>query len=243
MTRPEKTLTSLLGITLPAYIAVVGCGGKTSLVGQLAQENKHEKVLVSPTTKIFPMEQADIVYTNQQDFLNSTAQSGVCCAGQRDETTGKLGGFAPEILEEAKSRYPLLLMEADGSKGIDCKGWEEWEPVVSKFCTHTVGVVTVLPVGKPANKENVFRLQQFLPLTGLVENQTISLEALVDMVCGEAGMFKNSQGERSILVNKVETKQQERLAIKLLQQINSKQPKRFTHLLYGSFAQEQWKCL
>ncbi len=243
MSRMGHSLSDLLGIQMPAAVAVVGCGGKTSLIGALAQENKEQKVLVSPTTKIRPMPQADMLYTSQQDFLQATPENGICCAGQLDGQTGKLGGFPLVVLEEAKEQYSLLLLEADGSRGIDCKGWETFEPVVPEFCTHTIGVATVLPVGKPATEETVFRLPQFLALTGLFEGDTITIQALADMVCNDNGMFENSRGQRSVFINKVETEAQECLAKELLLQIQRKQPGRFAYLGYGSIPQQKWKSL
>ena len=114
---------TLLGLEDKAIIAVIGCGGKTSLIASLANEYRHKKVLVTPTTKMFPIE-------------------GIQCLGILNEASGKLEALKQEQLEAIIPQYDLVLLEADGSAGLPCKGWLADEPVVPAFCTHTIGVVT-----------------------------------------------------------------------------------------------------
>ena len=51
----ESDLLALLEISSGCAVAVVGCGGKTSLIELIAMLSIDKKVLVSTTTKTFPM--------------------------------------------------------------------------------------------------------------------------------------------------------------------------------------------
>ena len=92
----------------------------------------------------------------------------------------------------------LVLIEADGSAGLPCKGWLDTEPVVVPFTTHTVGVVTLHALGKPANAQTVLRPVEFERLTGVALGQIITGNAMVRMV---DGMFERSVGMKALLLN------------------------------------------
>ena len=209
---------------LPCILAVVGCGGKTSLIKQLAADMQGKTVLISPTTKMYPLNVG-------------TAD----CIGVPNHQTGKLEALPPDELASLAPRYDIVLLEADGSRSLPCKGWLEDEPVVPGYCTHTVGVVTLSALGKPATGERVHNLPQFLALTGLREGQEITMQALRDMVCAPQGMFKNSAGQRILLVNQVEDEPTACAAREFLQGIKARRPGFFERLLFGSVYQDSWQ--
>ena len=212
-----------LNLSLPVTVAVIGCGGKTSLIKLLAESYPEQKVLISPTTKMFPpkVQNAD-------------------CMGMYNHKTGKLEALPPEKLAELISNYDISLLEADGSRGLFCKGWLNNEPVVPEYCTHTIGMATLNALGKNAMPEHVHNLPQFLTLTGLNEGEIITEKALRKMVCAPLGMFKNSAGCRILIVNQVENESDEKSAENFLRYIKQIHPGMFTKLLYGSVFNNVW---
>ena len=217
------TTADCLDISGRSIIAVIGCGGKTTLIEQLAIHCRNRRVLVSPTTKMFPLN-----------------VDGVSLSGRLNAETGKLEALPEDELAALTPQYDMVLLEADGSCGLPCKGWREDEPVVPGWCTHTAGIVTMSALGRSATLSVVHRLPEFLTLTGLREGASITLEALEAMICAPHGMFKNSAGRKYLFVNQVEDEQTACIARKFLQDLRKKYPSFFTRLLYGSARQDAW---
>jgi len=222
--------------------AVVGCGGKTSLIGLIAEKLRDKKVLISTTTKIFPPKMKDIMLCETLLQCEEHEQrTGIQCMGLLNSASGKLEALPEVFLAELLPRYDIVLLEADGSRGLPCKGWLETEPAVPGYCTHTMGVITMNALGKPAGDSTVHRLPEFTALTGVGEGQTITQEALEAMICNSAGMFKNSAGKRYVIVNQVEDGAAACAARSFLQTIKEKYPTRFEKLLFGSVHNDAWQ--
>lgn len=220
-----------------SIVAVVGCGGKTSLIKQLAQQYRHTKVLVSPTTKIYPM-QSDVLCTTNKAAADCMPRAGVTCCGAKNAKTGKLEALDGQVLEQIMPRYDLVLLEADGSRGLPCKGWQAHEPVIPACATHTIGVVTLGGLGRPATENWVHNLPEFLALTGLKRGETIGFDALAAMVCGQQGMLRNAVGRPIVLLNQVESARAEQSARTLLAKIERRSGAKRPMLLYGSVQQQ-----
>ena len=234
-------LINLLEITEKCVAAVIGCGGKTSLIGLIAGKLRDKKVLVSTTTKMHPMMAPGIVLCQTlQQCQAHQPQIGIQCMGILNEQTGKLEALPDHVLTGLVRQYDISLLESDGSMGLPCKGWLESEPVVPDYCTHTVGVLTLRAVGMPAHKSIVHRLPEFLSLTGLREGDTVSMEAIEAMVCSPRGMFRKSAGRRYLVVNQAEDIADINAARSFLRTISEKYPNHFTQLVYGSVHNDQW---
>ena len=191
-------LSHILNITRGDKIAVVGCGGKTSLVECLAFENAAKKVLVSPATKIFPMRHENVILCTTKDAcVAHSASVGVQCLGIGSK---KLEALPLLLLEELAHGYDIVLMEADGSRGLLCKGYKDYEPVIPPFTNCTIGVVNILALGQVALPEFVHRLPEFLMQTGLKRGDGIHTPALAAMV---ARMMKDACGRAILVINGV----------------------------------------
>lgn len=242
MQKTGVPLSRLLKLENGSRAAFVGAGGKTSIIGLLAQENCHLPVLVTPTTKILPMRQKNVTLcANLQSCAAKTPAPGILCAGQLNPATGKLEAFAETDLAALCAPYPLVLMEADGSQGLPCKGWAPHEPVVPPFTTTTVGVLTLAGLGKPASPQTVQRLPQFLALTGLAGGQPISLSAIAAMAGATHGMFKNAKGRLQLIINQVENETQLAMARRLTALIQQQTPALAGRFIVGSAQQNRWQ--
>ncbi|MGD9559660.1 MAG: selenium cofactor biosynthesis protein YqeC [Oscillospiraceae bacterium] len=236
-------LSALLGLRRGEALAIVGCGGKTSLVGLLARENRHLKVLILPTARILPMRADEaIICTTLDACLAHRPQPGVQCLAVTDAATGKLGSPPPELLPRLAEGYDLVLMEADGSRMLPCKGWREGEPVVPSFTTRTIGVITTAALGLPADENTVLRLPEFSALTGLQPGEAITLAALADMAGAPGGMFEKAVGEKILLINKVDSPGQPcEDALRLASIFRRRWPSAADEIIYGSIHQNAWR--
>jgi len=235
-------IVDYLDITAGSVVAVVGCGGKTSLMELMADRLREKKVLVSTTTKIFPPKMKNIVLCETlRQCEEHEPRPGIQCMGLLNSANGKLEALPEAFLAALQPRYDIVLLEADGSRGLPCKGWLANEPVVPDYCTHTLGLITLGALGKPAGETTVHRLPEFFALTGVGEGQTITVTALEAMVCAPKGMFKNSAGKRYVIVNQVEDEATAAIAPAFLRTIKEKYPARFEKLLYGSVHRDAWQ--
>jgi probable selenium-dependent hydroxylase accessory protein YqeC len=236
------TVVDYLDISAGSVMAITGCGGKTSLMLLIAEKLRDKKVLVTTTTQMFPVKAHNVMLCETlRQCEEHEPQTGIQCLGLLNKESGKLGPLPGAFLEGQAPRYDVMLLEADGSRGLPCKGWLKNEPVVPHYCTHTVGVVTMNALGRAATETVVHRLPEFLALTGLKEGEAITPQALEAMVCAPAGMYKNSAGRQYLLINQAEGDAAVCAARSFLRIIQEKYPNRFERLLYGSVHQDAWQ--
>ena len=152
----------------PGVTALIGGGGKTSLLYHLAEELRDRgTVLVCTTTKIWPPEHLPVV-GEVDKLIEALSHYGVACAGT-PTAQGKL--TTPHFRWEDRADY--VLVEADGSAGRPFKAHEAWEPMIPERCGNTVLVLGADGFGKPISKA-AHRPAIYAKLAGVPENRSIS---------------------------------------------------------------------
>lgn len=113
------TLTEALGIR-PGVTALVGAGGKTSAMLQLARELRSagQTVAVTTTTHIFPPP-ADLcgvpLYNPGDRELAEAAERGICAVGRELDAKGKMTGLDDAGIEALAQHFSYVLASsADG---------------------------------------------------------------------------------------------------------------------------------
>lgn len=135
--------------------AIIGSGGKTSLLCRLASELSG-RVLICTTTHMFPP--AEFPFAQRAE-----AWEGVLCVGTPTEM-GKL--TAPQqSFAELSALADYILVEADGSKHLPLKAHAPHEPVIPPNCRQVITVVGASGLNRPA-EEAVHRPERFFALTG-----------------------------------------------------------------------------
>ena len=231
-----------LGIGRESRVAVSGCGGKTSLINSFAREAAVSmSVLITPTTKILP-ERGEGIFTvtTREECLAHIPCRGIHCLGLLNNDTGKLEALSPDDLSAIAPRYDLLLMEADGSRGLPCKGWTDRDPVIPKFATHTIGVVSIRAVGLCASEENIFRLGEFLKLTGMTRGEPVTIRALALMTASPEGMFRKKSGNVAVMINQAESSDLMEPAKELAEEIRRVSVSAPPKILGGSAMMGEW---
>lgn len=121
----------------PGLTALIGGGGKTTLMYHLASELRQQgTVLVCTTTKIWPPAHLRVC-TEEGTLREELRRRGIACAGTPMEQ-GKL--TAPAI-DNWETMADFVLVEADGSAGRPFKAHADWEPVLPEERQATVLVM------------------------------------------------------------------------------------------------------
>lgn len=212
-------LTDVLNIEKNSIVSIVGAGGKTSLMFQLAEELREKgRVLVTTTTKIyvppkwqydylvvgrkgceFTFEDKDTLVKGSKEKLE-IIKTGIWVYGEKINKDNKLTAISEKKLRGFVKFFDYILIEADGSKGKPLKGWRDDEPVINDLTTATIGVLSGQTLGLEINEENIHRTYSFLGKA--IGN--VSKEDLIEVIFKSQGMFKHSHGKRILCINQID---------------------------------------
>jgi probable selenium-dependent hydroxylase accessory protein YqeC len=181
-------------------IALVGAGGKTSLMYALAREfmARHETVITTTTTKIFPPalnQSPELFLVEEHPDLEGLPERlsrwGHITVGRSIVPPhGKLDGIPEATIARLLDISDKIIVEADGAAGRSIKAPEDWEPVIPSFTNLVIPVVGLNCIGKPAQDDLVFRIEKFLALTELRRGQSISPESVARLLSSNDGALK-----------------------------------------------------
>ena len=190
-------LAKLLDIH-PGVTAVIGGGGKTTLLRTLGEELAEEsRVLLCTTTKIFPFHDLPCAMTAEE--LNSLRRElQLMCAGTPVPGTEKL--TAPPVpMAELAAWFDYVLVEADGSAQRPFKAHASHEPVIPAEASQVICVVGASGFGKPI-REATHRPELYAQLAGVSVEDPVAPET-------EAAVLQAEGLHHRIYVNQVETRQ------------------------------------
>ena len=232
-------LINYIGLENKDIISIVGAGGKTTMMLKLAQElRSNNKVLVTTTTNIYTPSQDkyDFICTTKEDFLKycNMSDNGVYVLGLGVNKNNKILGIGTSELDELTPYFDYIIIEADGAKEKQLKGWNEFEPVIYEKTTKTVGIIDISSYGIIINENDVHRSKIFCKITGAIEGETVKLEHLVNMIINPLGLFKRSKGENILYINKVEEADSFILAESLVIEGDLRNEKLIEKILIGS---------
>ena len=174
-------LWELLGIR-PGLTAVIGSGGKTSLLHVLAQELSHRgTVLLATTTHIMRPNWCPFAATAAELRAGFTHSPVVCAGSYTPE--GKL--TAPDF-PGWQYAADFVLVEADGSKRLPAKAHAAWEPVLPPERNRTVCVFGASALGQPI-QDAAHRPELYAPLAETYTDANITPEIAARVLAKEGG--------------------------------------------------------
>lgn len=187
-------LAKLLEIR-PGVTAVIGGGGKTTLLRTLGEElSRARRVLLCTTTKILPFSGMPCAKT-AEELEALRREHRLLCAG-REIAGGKLS--APEVpMVQLAQWFDYVLVEADGSAGRPMKAHAPHEPVIPAEAGQTICVVGASGFGRQV-KEAAHRPELYAKLAGVRETDEVTPET-------EAAVLRKEGGYTRVFVNQVET--------------------------------------
>lgn len=202
----------------------VGGGGKTTAIFQLAREfiNLNKKVLISTTTKIgVPLEKEYDYFFLKDINRNFNPQNATITILGWKIRDKKLIGISPEKADEIFKRniFDIILIEADGANRKPIKAPANHEPVVPMCSTKTIGVIGLDSLGKKIDKYTVHRPELLIEITGGKPLDIIDEETIEKLVLDKNGIFKNSYGNKILLLNKADDKNKVSKAIEIREKL------------------------
>ncbi len=186
-----------LGVA-PGITAVIGSGGKTTLLEalgrELAKEGHH--VLLCTTTKMYSFPGLPCARSSAElEALRQTRP--LLCAGTPVKGTGKL--TAPDQpFRDLQNRFDYVLAEADGAAGRPLKAHASWEPVIPPETGTLIHVLGASGFGRPI-AEAVHRPELYARLAGVPEAAPATAETEAAVLRAEGylgGVLFMNQAEK-----------------------------------------------
>ena len=211
-------LADALALGPREHLALVGGGGKTTLMFSLAHELRREgkRVITSTTTKVWHHEARSsdcIIFTRSDEAWQHTLRDrlqihGHLFVAQNLLDSGKVKGISPSLADELyrEKKIDYLIVEADGSAGHPVKAPDEHEPVIPSSATEVVAMLGLEAVGEKFGSEIVFRVDRFRKLTGLTMGQKLTPSILAKLFLDPRGVFKGTphSAKRVAFLNKLD---------------------------------------
>lgn len=192
----------------PTVISIVGAGGKTSTLFWLAHLFKlsGRRVFITTTTHMFLPDQAwPTLFCREPAGLpyHVLMQPIITCFRSWKAPLGKARGFSPDAIDALarRSECDVVLVEADGARGMPLKAPDEHEPCIPESSCCVIAVMGGHLLGKSVGAEQVHRWPQFAGITGLTEGSPLSLKALIRLVQHPQGLSKCPASQSTRLVS------------------------------------------
>ena len=209
-------LANAMRLSPDTRLALVGAGGKTTALFQLARQLSPPVFITATThlaTEQLHLVDHHFVIKNSEDTaaLEVNLPQGVILF--TGETAGTVRAQGVEeatlkrILRLADARCSPLLIEADSAQMRPLKAPAAHEPAIPDFVNTVVVVAGLRGLGKPLSPEWVHRPERFGAISGVGPGETITQNALVNVLTSPAGALKNipPDARRIMLLNQADT--------------------------------------
>ncbi len=208
----EMQLLRALRLSQTSCIAIVGAGGKTTALFQIARQFTGP-VIVTATTHFgewqIPLADQHII-ASSPNALAGVRFDGVTLVTGSLRQDNRTDSLSQDILfwlhaEAEKLNIPLLI-EADGARQKPLKAPAAHEPAIPSFVDSVVVVTGLSGLGKPLTDEIVHRAEIFAKLSELKINEAITSEALIRVLIHPNGGLKNipAQARKIVLLNQAD---------------------------------------
>ncbi len=197
-------LAAALGLEQGAHVALVGGGGKTTLMFALAEAllSAGWRVVTSTTTKIrysearrAPCRVLDIRGPDVIRKIRAGVEAyGHVFVGHRILDSRKVEGIPPAFADDLYRavRLDCLIIEADGAAGLPVKAPAAHEPVIPSSATVVVAVMGLEALGRPLAKDLVFRMDRFMRITGARRGERMTPGLLAKIFESDGGLFQRA---------------------------------------------------
>jgi molybdenum cofactor cytidylyltransferase len=200
---------------LPARIAIVGSGGKTTALFQIAR-HLPGVVWVTTTTHLGTdqLDEADqhliISGVEEIDIPLMLSRKSTLVTGlftQDDRVSAPEHVVIEEMVRIAGERSVSLVVEADGSRTRPLKAPAAHEPDIPGWAEMVIVVAGLSACSKPFTPQWVHRPEQFELLTGLHQGQSIEMDDIVNLLIHPQGGLKNipAGAARIVLLNQADS--------------------------------------
>ncbi|MBQ3548493.1 MAG: putative selenium-dependent hydroxylase accessory protein YqeC [Oscillospiraceae bacterium] len=189
----------------PGVTALMGSGGKTSLLYHLAGElGKKHRVLLSTTTHIRIPDHIPLA-TTAEELEALFRERNVVCAGTPCEDNKITAPSFPGWEQAAE----YVLVEADGAKGMPLKAHADYEPVIPASANNTICVVGASGFNQPL-RAVCHRPEIYAAILNCSDMKKVSPEMAAGVLSAEGGfdrVFLNQTDTLSKFLGKATVKE------------------------------------
>jgi probable selenium-dependent hydroxylase accessory protein YqeC len=224
MKKGFEELISALALGSGEHIALVGGGGKTTLLFALAEAlcKAGRRVVTGTTTKVRLAESRlalkSVFLSSDPDWERSLRAGldshGHVFFGEEILPSGKVTGITKSLADTLWRRPWIdhMILETDGAAGRPVKAPASHEPVIPDSATMVIAVMGLDALGAPFDEKHVFRMDRFEKITGLKPGETLTAGGLARVFEGREGLFKGTppMARRVVFLNKLDVVQDDR---------------------------------
>ena len=175
-----KVLDVRRGVT-----AIIGAGGKTTLLLALARElARTARVIVTTTTHIYPPDGFPCLLQPGKVEIAAALEKHPCVCVGKPAKEGKITAADVPVRTLAELA-DYVLVEADGAHGRPAKAHADYEPVVPPEANQTILVVGASGFGKPM-EQSVHRAALAAERLGVSPETVVTPELWVKFLNAEA---------------------------------------------------------
>ena len=188
-------LSTRMGLGTHELVAIVGAGGKTTILLTLGRElgASGRKVILTTTTRMAPDQITDpVCWSDDIVEVGAAIATGTplfVLSGQTDHT---IIGLAPRSVDRLFATTPVdhVLVEADGARTMSIKAPDDHEPAIPRTATTVIVVMGADALGQPVGTV-AHRVDRITALTGLTENELITPESAASILLDPEGGLKS----------------------------------------------------
>ena len=161
-------------------IAVVGSGGKTTLIHKLAKEylDMGKRVFVTTSTHM-GIEEDTLLSDDAEEIIRVLSEKGYVMAGVPEGI--KIHTLSRDTYEKVCAHADVVLVEADGSARRPVKFPNATEPVIYDNTDRIIIVCNLMAIGSTF-KESAFRLELIKAQLGVTEDTRITAEHIQKLI-------------------------------------------------------------
>lgn len=237
--RHTEYFLDLLELDFERYpvIAVVGGGGKTSLIYRLNQEllSLGKRVIIATTTHMAWEPDRPFAQDGHPEEVKALLEEyGYVIAAGLDEKAGKYTALPQKALEGLKALCDVMLIEADGARQMPLKVPESWEPVIPAFAQAVISVVGLDCLGQPIS-ETTHRLERTCDFLKKGMTAPVTTQDVVRIASSIHGLFKDVENRvYRVYLNKADVLRNPASALQIVEELK----KEGTLAAYGSLKKE-----
>lgn len=199
----------------PVVMALVGAGGKSTLMQRLAREVTAAslRVLFTTTTRLWHHQFASLpdphLVGNLEEASRVSATAGplLTLAQRLLPEEGKVQGLPPAWVDALAEQgdFDLIVVEADGSRERPLKAPGEEEPLVPARTSLFISVAGWRAMGRPLTPAHVHRAERAAVITGHPVGSPITPEMMITLLTHPQGGLKGVPGDARVvwLINQV----------------------------------------
>lgn len=190
----SRRLSESMGLETRELVAIVGAGGKTTILRALGTElaSSGHKVILTTTTKMAPEQLTKrVIWSDEPTEVERSLTPGTPLFVLAGKTHNRVTGPPPESIDRlfASTTADHIIVEADGARTKSIKAPSDHEPPLPSTSTTVIVVVGADALGE--RFESVaHRLDRIAALTGAHADAVVTPNAAAEILLHPKGGLK-----------------------------------------------------